>query len=237
MASSGNELSTRLLTDDSDLTHAWRDLLELAVEVADADGATISLVDARDPDKVHVPAAVAALSDWEGRETPAEGSITRAALEAGEAIAIPDAAEDPRTTGVAQRAPHVASVLSAPLVFERATEPHPRAVLTLTRRRGAGGFDPLDARIVTGFASQAATALTLSQSRRDRARLKELEDREQLLGELNNTILSGLMRVTFMLSSAANRADPELRRLLVDQVHELDGLSRSLRDTVLHLSG
>jgi GAF domain-containing protein len=230
--SASAELSSHLLSDGPDPEGALAHLLHLALEVAEAHGAALTVVDPADPGTATVAVAAGGLADWQGRVAPTAGSITQAALDAEGAVSVPDATADPRTHGVVARVPEVRSVLAVPVAIAGATRGSPRHVLTLTRAAAQEPFGEVEGQMLVDFAGQAGTALTLARSRRDREAVQRMEDRERLVLGLNDEVIQRVQRVALALTGTASRADPALRDRILAQVDELDAVVRAVRDTV-----
>lgn len=215
------------LSGEAELAH----LLEVAVDVAGAHGAAITEVAHAEPGRATVTAAVGQLDDWAGRTAATPGSVTQTALDEDGPVLIADAASDPRTTGVVERAPEVGSVLAVPLSASHGG-PGTRSVLVLTRAAGEHVFGPLEAEMLLGFANHATTAVELARGRRARETVRALEDREQLVLSLSEHVLQRVQRVGLSLAGTASSAEPALRDRLLAQVAELDDVVRAVRDTV-----
>lgn len=226
------ELATHLLAQDIDLREGWQALLEVAVDVADADGATLTSIDPADPHTIEVVAAAGSTGIPAGARRPDGISLTGAVLDSGEALLVRDAPSDPRTGDLGSLVPNLGSVLAAPLPDHGSTSGGVQSVVALIRTADRPAFRDLEIDVVKGFAAQAAAILTVARARHDRERLARLEDREELLTGLQHTVFSQLQRSTLTLANIAAQLDPSLRRLLLDQIDVLERLVRSIRDTI-----
>lgn len=215
------------LAPDEEIQH----LLDTAVDVARADGAAITEVTDTTPGTAHVTAAAGGVADWAGRSAGTAGSITQAALDTDGPVLVADAAVDPRTTTVVDRAPEVRSVLAVRLATSPGG-PGTQSVLTLTRPAGEEVFGVLEAEMLLGFAAHATTAIELARGRRDREAVRDLEERERLVLALSEQVLQRVQRVGLALTSSASGADPPLREQLLSHVTELDDVVRAVRNTV-----
>lgn len=228
----GTELAMRLLAEDAGLTAGWEALLEIAVEVAGARGATLTTLDPAGPGTVDVVAAAGDVAAWQGRRVSDDKSLTGVVLDDGEPVVVRDAASDPRTSGLGSLGAGVTSLLAAPIPTAAGADAGVQAVLTLTRGADQDAFGDLDIDVVRGFAAQAATILALARARHDRQRLALLEDREQTLTGLQQTVFSQLQRSTMTIANVAGQVEPELQRMLLDQIDALEALAHSIRDTL-----
>ncbi len=224
-------LARALLSGDLPPEAELQHLLDAAVDVARAHGAAVTEVVEAEPALARVSAAAGGLAGWAGRSVATPASITRTALDEDGPVLIPDAADDPRATGVVERAPEVHSVLAVPLATSPGG-PGTRSVLLLTRTADAEVFGTLETEMLVGFAAHATTAIELARGRRDREAVRDLEEREQLVLALSGQVLQRVQRVGLALASRAAGADPAMRGQLLAQVTELDDVVRAVRDTV-----
>ena len=228
----GTDLAMRLLSQDAGLTESWQALLEVAVDVADAHGATLTSRDPADPESIEVVAAAGRLASWRGRHITDAKALTHVVLDTGQAAVVHDATTDPHTTELSTLTPEVTSVLAAPIPDPGAGENTPRSVLTLTRSHGQDPFQELEVDMVHGFAAQAATTLALAQARHDQERLARLEDREHTVRALQHSVFAQLQRSTLTLANVAGQIDSRLQNVLLDQIDSLEQLMRSIRTSV-----
>jgi GAF domain-containing protein len=207
-------------------------LAELAGEVGDADGAVVVMVGPQHPDTACIRGATGALAGLRGREVPTAGSLIRLVLDTGGTVAVEDARSDPRLTTVVELAPEVTGLVAAPLDMPDVAS---GSVLTLVRTRDGEGFAEVDRQMIGSFAAQAGAGLAAAQGRRDRERLRRLEEREGLLEQLDAGLLSRLMRLSLELTGISSRLPAGLRDAVLDRVQELDAVVRQARDTVFDL--
>jgi GAF domain-containing protein len=215
-----------------ELGEAWQALLEVAVDVAGADSATLTAIDADEPDRVDVMGAAGALEPLRGQRIPDGKSVTRAVLDTGLPVIVRDAASDPRTATLAEHAPGVVTVLAAPLPPIHDNEAALPTVLSLTRTADQPSFRELETEMVHGFATQAATTLALARARHDRERVHRLEDRERALEGLQQTVFSQLQRSSLTLANIAGQVEKRFRDMLLDQIDVFETLTRTIRDTM-----
>jgi len=97
-------------------------------------------------------------------------------------------------------------------------------------------FDDLDRELLGGIATHAGLILELAEGRRHSERIRLLEDREHIGEGLRSRAIQRLFRHGLALQELTNRLRTgDLRALLQDQVDEVDGIIRDIRDTVLAL--
>ena len=229
----GTDLAMRLLSQDASLTESWQALLEVAVDVADAHGATLTSRDPAYPERIEVVAAAGRLASWRGRHITDAKALTHVVLDTGQAAVVHDASTDPHTTELSTLAPGVTSVLAAPIPDPGAGENTPRSVLTLTRSLDQDGpFQELEVDMVYGFAAQAAATLALAQARHDQERLARLEDREHTVRALQRSVFAQLQRSTLTLANVAGQIDSRLQNVLLDQIDSLEQLTHSIRTSM-----
>jgi GAF domain-containing protein len=229
--SAAAELSRHLLAGSLDPQLGLRHLLDEALALADAEGATLSTVEDGDPTSFTITCAAGVLAALEGRRFPDDESITGSALASGKAIVVSSVADDPRAAQLSEAAPSVGSALAMRLADGIAGD-GTHSVLVLAREAGAHPFDDGDVDLVEGLAAQASATLAVARSRADREALRRVEDREALVADLNSRVLQRLLRVGTALTGAASSADAASRDRVLAQVDELDSLVRELRRTV-----
>ena len=224
-------LSRRLLAGSLDAGTGLRHLLEEALELSDAQGATLSTVDDDAPSSVTIPCAAGSLGALEGGCFDLDDTITAAALASDEAIVLSAVSGDRRAGQLAAVAPAVGSALAVQMADGLAGD-GTRAALTLVRDADRTPFGDGDVDLVEGLATQASATLAVARSRADREALRRLEDRELLVADLNTRVLQRLLRVGTALSGAASATDRATRDRVLAQVDELDDLVRELRRVV-----
>lgn len=226
------ELARKLLGGSIDTADGLRHLLEEALTLADAQGAAVTSVSGSAPDRIDVPCATGDLAVFEGRVIPDAGSVTSAALATEGPVVIGDLAEnDPRAAVMLDLVPQIGSVLATRLA-DGVIGDGTGAVLLLVRDRTHPSFRVVDAEMVEGLAAQASATLALARSRADREALRRVEDREQLVANLNTQVLQRLLKVGSALAGAAAASEGGARTRVLDQIDELDRLVRELRRTV-----
>ncbi|MER6688306.1 GAF domain-containing sensor histidine kinase [Streptomyces minutiscleroticus] len=153
-----------------------------------------------------------------------------AELLAGNALFIDDAATSPYALRAAARA--FGPVMMLPL---RSDGRVLGALITL-RDRGAAPFTRAERALAGRFAAQAALALMMAGTQRDRERLAVYEDRDRIARDLHDLVIQRLF-ATGMLLEGARRgtAVPEVREGIGKAVDELDVTIQEIRAAVFAL--
>jgi len=224
-------LAWLLRQPDDDEGAAWHQLVSIVAETADAHGVAITVVDPENPASVQIPASVGGMESWSGRRIPRKNSITDVVVASGRPLVIADAAADPRTAGVAERAPEVGPIAAAPVVDGAAGTLE--AALIVARTREQAPFDDVESDMVCVFAAEAGAALALVRARHNHARLRRFQEREELATELNERTLQRLIGVEIALSGLlATSPTGDHRRRLHRQFDEVSDLVKDMRRTV-----
>ncbi|MFH8558442.1 GAF domain-containing protein [Streptomyces celluloflavus] len=108
--------------------------------------------------------------------------------------------------------------------------------LVLCRLSGDRRFSQSERTLATQFASQAALALVLADTHRDRERLAVFEDRDRIARDLHDLVIQRLFATGMMLESTARRAvTPEVREGVDRAVDELDATIQEIRTAIIAL--
>ncbi|MFD9460508.1 GAF domain-containing protein [Streptomyces sp. NPDC060027] len=135
--------------------------------------------------------------------TIAPGSPVLDQLLGGEPVFIDDSATDPRMTTP------VRSRFGPSMMLPLQTEGRLIGTLALPRGRGDRPYTPVELRLATQFASQAALALVLADARHDRERLAVYEDRDRIARDLHDLVVQRLFATGMMLESTLRRSRTE----------------------------
>ncbi|WP_406371552.1 GAF domain-containing protein [Streptomyces sp. NBC_00647] len=135
--------------------------------------------------------------------TIAPGSPVLEQLLGGEPVFIDDSATDPRMTTP------VRSRFGPSMMLPLQTEGRLIGTLALPRGRGDRPYTPVERRLATQFASQAALALVLADARHDRERLAVYEDRDRIARDLHDLVVQRLFATGMMLESTLRRSRTE----------------------------
>ncbi|MDQ0795172.1 GAF domain-containing sensor histidine kinase [Streptomyces sp. B1I3] len=158
------------------------------------------------------------------------GSPVVAALLAGEAVFVDDAATDTRmiTRLADQFGPHMLLPLrSGGRVL---------GALAMPRARGSRPFTEAERTLADQFAAQAALALKMAESQRDRERIAVYEDRDRIARDLHDLVIQRLFATGMMLERAQRRAvAPAVQAGVGRAVDALDVTIQEIRTAVFAL--
>jgi len=108
--------------------------------------------------------------------------------------------------------------------------------LALPRRRGDRPYTPVEQRLATQFASQAALALLLADAQHRRERLAVYEDRDRIARDLHDLVIQRLFATGMMLESAQRLSvAPEVREGVGKAVDALDVTIQEIRTAIFAL--
>jgi len=222
--------ATELLTG-TDPDEALRQVVRQLCRAISADGGGYCTLTG-DPEWLRMTVAEDLLAPWHGELFPMEQSLPGAVVSDRNTMLVPKMAADPRTAAMAEREPRIGATMAAPVVGDGRT----RGALLMSRRAGAGSFDPADLDMISAFASQAAFALDLADTRRDNERIRLLEDRQRVAVDLQYTVIRRLFALGLSLEGLASRtARPAVRQALSAKVDELDTIIADVRAAVFAL--
>ncbi|MFD5637979.1 GAF domain-containing protein [Streptomyces sp. NPDC127077] len=164
-----------------------------------------------------------------GVVVPPESELV-AELRDGKPVFLADASADPRLRTDLTQA--YGPVMMLPLQCDGRV----LGALLTPRPRDGRQFTGTERTVATQFASQAALALMMAESRRDRERLAVYEDRDRIARDLHDLVIQRLFATGMMLESAQRRSDvPEVRRGVGKAVDELDVTIQEIRTAIFAL--
>ncbi|GAA2696340.1 MULTISPECIES: GAF domain-containing protein [Actinosynnema] len=109
-------------------------------------------------------------------------------------------------------------------------------VLLAARDKGAAQFGAEQVPLLASFAAQAAVALELAETQRNRRLVDVLEDRDRIARDLHDHVIQRLFATGMSLQGALNRVeDPKLRERVDSAVHQLDQTVLEIRTTIFDL--
>ena len=228
------EITTGLLVGD-DPDRALRQLVRHTRELLDAAGAGVNMP-ADDGQTWRVAVTEGSYERWEDQPVPPEGSVTGAVLTArNNLVLVADPVTDPRKVATARE--DAVGIVGESLAVPIRGNSGITGVLVASRRPGDGVFDALDRDMIRAIAAHPGLALELAEVRRDNERLRLLEDREQIAGDLRQRAIQRMSAHGLAVQGAAVRAArPELRQALEAQVAEVDAIIRDIRNAVFSFS-
>ncbi|MFJ6660297.1 GAF domain-containing protein [Streptomyces sp. NPDC091377] len=163
--------------------------------------------------------------------TIAPGSPVLVQLLGGEPVYIDDSATDPRMTT------HVRHRFGPSMMLPLQSGGRLIGTLALPRRRGGRPYTDVEKLLATQFASQAAVALVLADTRHRRERLAVYEDRDRIARDLHDLVVQRLFATAMMLESTQRRApdEPDVHATLGRAVDELQSTIQEVRTTIYAL--
>lgn len=205
-----------------------------AIEIADADIGTVSLITPDGASLVVEEAFGHRADELIGRSFSLEGSLAGRVLSEGAPLLAPSSPDGdlPPT--------HLAQVMEAgPLmVMPLRGTGAPRGVLSLCRIRGRRAFTARDLAMADSFASHASVALELSDSRTAEQKLALLEDRDRIAMDLHDHVIQELFAIGLSLEATSSQlADEEIAQRLRQRVEDIDRTIRRIRTSIFELRG
>ncbi|MGX1882418.1 sensor histidine kinase [Streptomyces sp. NPDC055287] len=168
-------------------------------------------------------------SDSLGVVIPPDSPVA-ARLLAGEAVFIGDSASDPRMVT------RLARLYGPMMLLPLRSGGRVLGALATPRARDAKPFTETERTLATQFASQAALALIMAETQRDRERLAVYEDRDRIARDLHDLVIQRLFATGLMLESARRRTVvPEVRTGVGRAVDELDVTIQEIRTAIFAL--
>ncbi|MFF0742498.1 GAF domain-containing protein [Streptomyces sp. NPDC004111] len=166
----------------------------------------------------------------------APGSDVLEQLLGGEPVFVDDSATDPRMTTV------VRVRFGPSMLLPLQSGGKLIGTLALPRRRGATPYTGVERLLASQFASHAALAMVLADSRDARERLAVFEDRDRIARDLHDLVVQRLFATEMMLESTRRRAQAAgsaaaegMDELLGRAVDELDSTIQEVRTAIFAL--
>ncbi|MEV6016599.1 GAF domain-containing protein [Streptomyces sp. NPDC051997] len=164
-----------------------------------------------------------------GVVVPPESELV-AELRDGNPVFVTDASADPRMRTDLTHA--YGPVMMLPLQSDGRV----LGALLTPRSRDGRQFTGTERSVATQFASQAALALMMAETQRDRERLAVYEDRDRIARDLHDLVIQRLFATGMMLESAQRRSNvPEVSRGVGKAVDELDVTIQEIRTAIFAL--
>ncbi|TYB43934.1 GAF domain-containing sensor histidine kinase [Actinomadura chibensis] len=226
------EISTALLsgTDPHEVTAL---VAQRAREIADADLATVALVEEGGRDFLVESAHGEGAEGLEGLRVPLDHSVAGPVFAEGVALRLADGSKAAQEANVPVHVP-IGPLLVVPLGLGASA----RGVLSVINRPGGAVFSAGTQRLLEAFAGQAAVALELAERRRDAERLTLLEDRDRIARDLHDTVIQRLFATAMGLMAAMKLIQRKEVAVRVQRaVDDLDDTIRQIRSTIFALQG
>jgi signal transduction histidine kinase len=226
------EIATQLLSGASSST-ALAALTRQALELADADLATVALPDDQRRRLTVEFAEGDGAADARGLVLPVGGSLSGLVLATGETLTTDDFAADERAYPIARQA---GSHLEHAIVFPLGAPGDVRGVLAIARRRGALPFPAGATDVVASFAAQAGVAIELADRRAAAERLSVYEDRDRIARDLHDLVIQRLYATGMSLEGTMPMVNrPEVADRITNAVDAMDETIKVIRTTIFAL--
>ncbi|MET9410141.1 GAF domain-containing protein [Streptomyces sp. NPDC002935] len=148
----------------------------------------------------------------------------------GEPVFVEDATVDPRVL------PDLARAYGPVMMLPLQSDGRVLGALVTPRTREGRPFTQTERTLAAQFASQAALALMMAETQRDRERLAVYEDRDRIARDLHDLVIQRLFATGMMLESAQRRSNvPEVQRGVGKAVDELDVTIQEIRTAIFAL--
>ena len=219
------EISRQLLTSADDEIGVWRDIAGRVLQLTNAQTVTISRPSEDDPDDLEVAvAAGVGAADLEGRVYPRAGSLAAEAMDAGH---VQVAAED------SPHAAHAALAAGPLLALPLKGRGEARGAVLVTRQLGQPPFASADLRMAEDFATQAALALELAESRTAQNLLEARADQDRIAEGLQDEVIQRLFSIGLSLQSTTGELPSvTARSQLLRAVSDIDDTIHQIRSSV-----
>ncbi|WP_093800095.1 GAF domain-containing protein [Streptomyces sp. Wb2n-11] len=224
----GSVAVTTALLSGGDADDALTVVAEQARHLADSAAAMV-LLPAEEGGLEIVAVSADDPSESLGVVLPPESPVVARLLD-GEAVFIGDPAGDPLM--ITRMARRYGPCMLLPL----RSGSRVLGALATPRERGGKPFTESERTLATQFASQAALALMMAETQRDRERLAVYEDRDRIARDLHDLVIQRLFATGLMLESAQRRSVvPEVRAGVGKAVDELDVTIQEIRTAIFAL--
>ncbi|GAA1434830.1 two-component system sensor histidine kinase [Microlunatus lacustris] len=226
-------ISQRLLAVDVDPDDVLGEIAATVQQLAPADTVSIVLPDPREPRTLEVTVSCGqAAEQFLHLRYPVEGSIAWQAMQTGVGVLARADVDD--LHGIYTQVRSVLAVTDVMALPLRGAEEVRGAIVAVRADRTP--FTPADAEMAAGFAGQAALALELAASRRERQQVAVLEDRARIARDLHDHVVQKLFAVGLTLQGTMRSVvDPVVSSRLGTTVDQLDETIRSIRSSIFEL--
>ena len=168
----------------------------------------------------------------EGDSYPRTGTLSDEVLRDGRPITVTGPDERPDRVVHLRDVMPIGPVMVLPLAGAEAT----RGVLVVGRVSGGRQFSQTELELASTFASQAAVALELSESRQDKERMQLFEDRDRIARDLHDHVIQQLFASGLTLQSISMGMGDRATADRIEQVvGNLDHAIRQIRNSIFEL--
>ncbi len=221
------------ILENSDTAEVLGLVARYACELAQADLATISTPAGDGESLVIVAAEGEGAEQFRNLKIPLAGSLSGAAIQAGEAFIVPDAGNDPRI----HRPDGVKMPPSGPaMLLPLSAGGKIFGAMAVVRFGTNRPFLQEDLAPISNLAAQAAVALEYGRTQDQLRRLAVLEDRERIARDLHDGAIQSLFAVGMNLQATAAMAEAsDVADRIAYAVDELDRVIKELRNYIFGL--
>lgn len=226
-------ISQRLLAVDVDPDDVLGDIAAIVRRLAPADTVSVVLPDPDEPEMLEVTVSCGqAAEQFLHLRYHVDGSMAWQAMQTGVGVLARDDAGE--LGGIYARMRPLMAVTDVMALPLRGAEQVRGAIVAV--RAIQNPFTAADVEMAAGFAVQAALALELAASRRERQQLAVLEDRSRIARDLHDHVVQKLFAVGLTLQGTMRSVtDPVVESRLETTVDQLDETIRSIRSAIFLL--
>ena len=207
-------------------------IAEHAMELAEADAATIVTAGPLTGELVVAAAAGARARELIGQTLPADGSITGTIMRTARSEVFTDLTVEPRAYQPIIRLGHHGPGFFVPLRVPGGV----KGTLMVANLKGGRRFDERTRHLVETFADQASVAIEYDRAQAEVRRLGLMEERERIAKELHDGVIQSLFAVGMSLQGTAMMlTSTEQAGRIERAIEELDHVIRDLRNYIFGL--
>jgi signal transduction histidine kinase len=222
-------ITRRLLTRP--VEHALIDIAEQVQVLAGAD-VVIVVLPVGDDKQLRIEVATGAgAAELTGLTYPDDGTLSKAAIESGQAIRIATANSAQDLLVHISEVVKVGPVIALPLTGSG----RPRGALLAARLTGRQAFSLAELDMAATFAGHAAVALELADARAVGERLMLLEDRDRIARDLHDHVIQRLFAAGLTVQSVLSGRIPDTSDRLSRVVDDIDETIRQIRTSIFAL--
>lgn len=222
-------ITRRLLTRP--VEHALIDIAEQVQVLAGAD-VVIVVLPLGDDKQLRIEVATGTgAAELTGLTYPDDGTLSKAAIESGQAIRIATANSAQDLLVHISEVVEVGPVIALPLTGSG----RPRGALLAARLIGRPAFSLAELDMAATFAGHAAVALELADARAVGDRLMLLEDRDRIARDLHDHVIQRLFAAGLTVQSVLSGRVPDPAGRLSRVVDDIDETIRQIRTSIFAL--